>query len=189
MWERLQAEGGLWVDPSQPGFMEGMADHRGAYDWLREQMSLRVPGYTGRYPWWAYEEPKPNLRRFRHQLNPGARFVRLELAVPAEEVLLSGYSDWHFVLNRWFLAVTEEEQAAWFAEMDALKRDCGVDPYSTASLPEPWETRLRASWEVMFDVETRRHLNTVQATFEQLRLADVRGVTEFMACKRADEEL
>ena len=30
---------------------------------MREQMVKRIPGYSGRYPWWGWVHPKPDLRR------------------------------------------------------------------------------------------------------------------------------
>jgi hypothetical protein len=54
-----------------------------------------------------------------------------------------------------------------------------VDQY----LPEPWFSRVIASWERIFDLEaimaTNEWSDVVQANFERLDLEDVVAVTEF----------
>ncbi len=99
VWERLSRHGELPVDPA---LVERLDDYREAYDWMREQMALRLPRCDGYYPWWAYNyKPDLRLQRF-HYGEKGERWARIELAIPKEEVLLSAYGDWHFVLNRWY---------------------------------------------------------------------------------------
>ena len=177
VWEALRAAGTLYVDE---GLIPWLEEYRESYDWLREQMGHRVAGYEGRYPWWAYDY-KLDLRRYRYLSGQtGSRNVRLELAVPADQVLLSAYGAWHYVLNYWYLphaAAFEAhslESDAWDAELEAHGADCRLKP-----LAEPFHTRLVRSWERVFDVEDLRETNTIQATFERLALGDVVAVTEF----------
>ena len=94
VWEALRRTGHLYVDPDlrelDPSFRE-------PYDWMCSQMAQRIPGYQGRDPWWAYDYPL-DLRQYRYLAgDPGTRFVRLELAVPRDRVLLSAYDAWHYV--------------------------------------------------------------------------------------------
>jgi len=101
-WERLQTSGWLYADGRRipPEF-------RFAYRWMRQQMRSRIPSYGGRYPWWGWARPKPDLRRAGH-LPRGTRGVRLELELSDEEVLPSDpstgsghrFDAWHVVLNR-----------------------------------------------------------------------------------------
>ncbi len=174
VWERLREQRTLWADPTGEAFFQDFQD---SYDWTRGQMHRRLPGYGGRYPWWAYTH-KPDLRRYK----PGTgRMVRLELAVPPERVLLSAYGAWHSVLNLWYLPQAmddegyERESDAWEEE---LKRH-GLNPCRSHPLPEPWHSRMTASWERIFDVEDLRETNTVQACFERLDMEDVVRLTVF----------
>ena len=181
VWTTLQAEGRLLVDPNHPDVTDSIADFGHAYRWMREQMAKRIPGYTGNLPWWAYEHFL-DLRRYRwHTLPQGQPWVRLELAVPNERVLLSAYGAWHYVLGRGYLpeSIASEgcdwEEEAW--QEEAARH--GIHVNQQTPLVEPWETRLQASWERVFDVEARRSTETIQATFERLELAEVVRVTEF----------
>jgi hypothetical protein len=187
VWERLQREKTLLVDPSHPAFQERISDDGfwlPAYNWLREQMARRIPGYEGNYPWWAYDY-KLDLRGYRYYTHPpNERWVRMELEIPSEKILLSAYGAWHYVLNRWYLPYAtdpddyEREGDAWERETKAH----GIDTLrNTPPFPEPWESRMRASWERIFDVDDLRATNTIQATFERLELAEVVKVTTFVS--------
>jgi Domain of unknown function (DUF3841) len=180
LYQQLAREQELYVDPARcaPNFAA-------AYAWMCEQMALRVPTYGGHLPWWAWAVPpagrqRPDLRArqpYHAGWPTGTRCVRLELAVPAHEVLLSDFDEWHAVLNRSPLVATE-------AEWDAFE-----------ALPESeGAAARRATWPRLFDLaappdtmwhapngETGAYVRVVQACFETVRLADVRGVTPFVA--------
>jgi len=174
---RLDAKRVLYVAPARvPG------EFRHAYDWMRQQMKKRIPGYKGRYPWWGWYSPCPDLRCSGH-LPKGTRGARLELDLDPDKALLSDFDAWHAVLNRAYLALSEEEDEAWYQAL----------PRSPASLrdwplPEPWQSEMLASWERIFDLNALaasdwsgtgpRH---IQVTFETLRLADVRRCKPFLA--------
>ena len=131
-----------------------------SYDWLVAQMKTRVEGYAGHYPWWAYEH-RPNIRY--HTDQPGF-YVLLQLQLDPSCVLLSSYGSWHCVLNDWFFV-----HPADFDESDE-------EPMGTQAEKE-------RSWEGIFDVETLRPYDTIQATFETLRLENVVRYTLFEVTK------
>ncbi len=132
-----------------------------SYDWLVAQMKNRVEGYAGHYPWWAYER-RPQVRY--HTDQPGF-YVLLQLQLDPARVLLSSYGSWHCVLNDWFFV-----HPADFDESDE-------EPTGTQAEKE-------RSWENIFDVETLRPYETIQANFETLRLEDVVRYTLFEVSKK-----
>ena len=186
VWYALQEQGTLFVDPDDPTFVAHIYYYSDSYDWMRTQMARCIPNYEGHYPWWAYEHFL-DLRFYRwHTPHHGQRLIRLELAIPKEKVLLSAYGDWHCVLNRAYLPAAiawedhERELDAWSAKL----RKSGVEPgYGISKFivpyPEPWETQMQTSWEHVFDVDPKRPTQTIQATFETLKLAEVVKATEF----------
>jgi hypothetical protein len=175
VWEHLRKGSVLKVDPNliDPDLLP-------AYEWMRQQMAHRLVGYQGHYPWWAWYRSKPDLRRHSRSMLSGIRRVRIELAVPCDEVLLSDYYAWHKVLYTSYLAATEAEAAAWDAELSEHR--LGEAPWP---LPEPWRLRVTKSWERIFDVTglaAGGYLSgeLIQATFEELRLQDVIDVKHFV---------
>ncbi|MCD5407731.1 DUF3841 domain-containing protein, partial [Candidatus Bipolaricaulota bacterium] len=140
--ERLEAERVLYADPSRIP-----EEFRHAYDWMRTQMERRIPGYGGHYPWWGWHSPRPDLRRSGH-LPQGTRGVRLELELDPAEMLLSDFDAWHVVLNRGYLALSEDEEEAWYRRFAAAVPDRRAWP-----LPEPWRSDILSSWERIFDLE------------------------------------
>lgn len=184
IWNSLQQQKGLWADPTHNSDFEEF--FRNAYDWLREQMALRVPGYQGHYPWWAYDY-KLDLRSFRYQMDvPNAPYVRLELAVPRQNVVLSAYGAWHCVLGPPSYLPFSDDADGYMKELEAWRAELsqhGLNPHLPP--PEPWHSRMVASWQRIFDVEELRATNTIQATFERLELANVVQVTHFTSCPRS----
>jgi hypothetical protein len=175
VWDRLRSEGVLHVEPA---LCNHLNDWPESYDWMRRQTARRTRGYAdpSRYPWWAWAKPKPDLRGPLGRCDAnGERHVRLELAVEPDRALLSDFYDWHLPLNLGYVATDMAEYDAWEAELEKH----GVA--SAWPLPEPWHSRLFASWERIFDLSPSegRPRSWVQATFEELRLADVVVVTEF----------
>lgn len=140
-----------------------------AYRWLKEQMSLRTKGYTGRFPVWFWTE-KPDFRkyRFRNYSTPGQPIVFLECLIPIERVLLSDYESWHSALNNWHLSLTEEES------------DDFDNRVETGQITREQATQeKRISWERVFDFDLlRSHPDwhgepTLQATVETLYRKEV----------------
>jgi hypothetical protein len=174
--ERLEAERVLYVDP-----VHVSREFRHAYDWMRAQMKRRIPGYSGRYPWWGWQSPRPDLRQSGH-LPRGIGGVCLELELDPAEMLLSDFDAWHVVLNRSYLALSEAEDEAWYQRFEASVPDRWAWP-----LPEPWHSAILTSWERIFDLEALAASDYwggehyIQAAFEALRLADVRRVAPFVA--------
>lgn len=69
----------------------------------------------------------------------------IECELPDTEVMLSDSDAWVIVLNDGYIAASEEESDAFYAEIDR----CGCQP--RAPWPPPLEARIRASWERVID--------------------------------------
>jgi len=182
VWERLQHEQCLWVDPNcidSEWFGQ-------AYQWMCRQMAKRLPTYQGHFPWWAWHRwdtssAKPDLRN-RQMLHggvpPGTPMVRLELDLPADRVLLSDFDLWHFVLNPGYLGWTEAETDAFTAQWERtppLERD-------TSSLERSWERIFLLAYPLADPAWFGGNAATrIQGVFEELRREDIRQVTRYRA--------
>lgn len=182
VWESLCREKILLVDPEHPR-CSYKVEYRDAYDWMREQMKCRLPSYEGNCPWWAYDY-KMDLRSYRYQTYPpNERYVRIELAVPVEKVLICAYEAWFWVLNKWYLAEgTDEEFFQNGKRWEEEAKRAGVNLRTLGPLPEPWQSQMVASWQRIFDLDFWRDDTVMQATFEKLQLDEVVAITEFTSC-------
>ncbi len=158
-----------------------------AYQWMVDQMRRRLPPSKARFPWWGWyryngvRRPKPDLRAIAH-LPTGQRGIRIELDLDDNQVLLSDFINWHAVLNHGFLGRDEAE----YEQFDRERKKVGYYPWG--QYPEPLRSKIRASWERIFDLSTREHdghgrfyPTMIQATFWELRLKDVTDITFFTA--------
>ncbi len=135
-----------------------------SYKWMMEQMTLRIPHYTGRAPVWAWYQPKPDLRFWSWRVQSDEQFVRIEFRVERSNVLLSNFDVWHAILNGWYLPLTKEE------DNESLKRS---------------QEEMRESWNRIFDLELLENNpcfvgegpQCIQAVLEEVTLEQVVKVT------------
>ncbi len=179
LYRKLESKGVLLAD--------GRRYHRyfrAAYQWMTAQMRHRLPPSRARFPWWAwcrYEKhrAKPDLRAGGY-LRKGQQGARIELELANEEVLLSDFNDWHYVLNEWYLSDNEAEDEHFEQELEELGHKWSA-PYR-----KPLQAKMHASWERIFELRggdpvwgNRPLKRSVQATFWELRLKDVTDITFF----------
>ena len=152
-----------------------------AYDWLVSKMDERNITHPSNIelPLWAWhtrdwKHKKPDLRLAEYTKR-GQRCVCIEFEIPDEDVLLSDYDNWHYVLNN-----------AWF---DDAKSDDEWDALHEwyDKLPSDEKVRLRIkSWNKVFDVipyddgwDSKGRY--VQATFWKLTSNMIKDVRYFTA--------
>ncbi|GFZ27372.1 DUF3841 domain-containing protein [Lactobacillus corticis] len=156
-----------------------------AYNWMIQQMINKI-GPSKRpnaYPIWAwyrshdYKHQRPD---FRWALDYPDE-VCIELEIPENQVLLSDFESWHFVLNNWFYsdATSEKEwnhQDKWFE-----------------SLPKDQQRQVKEnSWQRIFDITPRygewdKNGDSVQACFWSLRKEQIRRVWRLRKKKKVCE--
>lgn len=109
-------------------------------------MSRRIgePPLGVRYPVWAwfqYENERsrrPDLRRSAHGPS-GTRAVLIEFDIAEDQVLLSDFDLWHYVLNEWYVPQTAREAT------DALEDDAVTVGSDTQTREAGWQSTL---WQV-----------------------------------------
>lgn len=81
-----------------------------AYNWMRDQMKLNLPQFSGDYPMWGWVR-RPSTKPGLYPLEKGSDFigVRLTVMVPRCRILFSNYETWHCVLNRSGIYDTEAQ--------------------------------------------------------------------------------
>jgi hypothetical protein len=151
-----------------------------AYEWIKEAMD--EAGLKGREPginsWWCW------IRISEDQIKPTDLHADeasglLELSLDPKDVLLSDFDMWHVPLNYWFNAEDDEEE---FFENE-LKM-AGLNIYEDKPLPEPFHSRVQASWRNVFCLD---HVNgythelrgkSIQGVFWKLSPESIKGIVE-----------
>src|SRR5438067_1072436 len=86
IWRRLSVEGSLRCEPNGEILVDSFPAQ---YDWLRQQLASRLPGYDAYCPWKVRVDHKPDLRFWSINLEPvGAQWVRMELSITPERTVL-----------------------------------------------------------------------------------------------------
>jgi hypothetical protein len=166
-----------------------------SYDWLICQMEQRIGPRPKQdaYPLWAWYQwdgatrCKPDLRSTGH-LSAGTKGVRIELEIAEDQILLSDFDAWYFPYCQCYLARSEQEDTAFEAEMRAHGFTGAKDiPLSHPKLLD----KMLTSWERIFDLDyvgsvdwdsgKTRHQKSIQGTFWQLSIDQVRRITPFTA--------
>ncbi len=112
-----------------------------AYNWMRKQMTNKIGKAPNEhcYPIWAWYQweglrKRPDMRKHTRSFNhTKEKIYLLTLDVPDEEVLLSDFDNWHYVLGNWGLVypyedrvyTQEEKEESWHHIFDIT---CSFDP-------------------------------------------------------------
>lgn len=174
LYEEIMRTGKYMFDSTKHPFRE---DFEEAYAWMEHVMESAGQGsaYAGAplvWAWHTYDNA--------HQCPPldgealwsdGKDEVLLEIEVPDEDVLLSDFDAWHYVLNKWYLG-----NAAYFGLNDdaAMKEMEWFDTLPT----EPVNTKkfvMQESWGKIFNVSD---IEYIQATFWGLCKEQIMAVYE-----------
>lgn len=179
LYEKLETEKVVHCDPAQSVWVTECG-FSPAYDWLAEQMKIRVgpPPNGAIYPFWAWHtiewrHRKPDLRRTEFRAHEGKQ-VCIEIEIPDNMVLLSNEDSWHIVLNNAYYGDYADEQ-------EMKKDDAWFD-----NLPPTEQAAVKIkSWEKIFNVSPPYESawecrgKYVQATFWEMRLDQVVAIRNF----------
>jgi Domain of unknown function (DUF3841) len=182
LWTIQSAD--AWARAMERGILRGDGRRaarafRPAYAWMRSQMARRLAAYSGEQPVWAWQLPRPDLRRRGH-LPPGTRGVLVEFSAPSSQVLLSDFDGWHSVLNNDYLGLSESDDRVFRRRCTRTSGGVWADPCC--------RSRVEASWERIFelppagaDPDGYGEPGFVQATLPYIRLDWVVATIGFVA--------
>lgn len=178
----------------QKGFVESLAEYVDeefgfAYSWMIQEMRKRLepPPREDSFPVWAWAQyrnaarARPDLRRAAH-LPKWSKGVRIEFKT--DTALLSCFTKWHHVLNRWYIPLNNADDKAF----DTALLQAGYDPGTPFdALPVRFQDAIRQSWSRVFDLRddsgyfrSADHSPT-QATLWRIPISSIIRVTPFTA--------
>jgi len=136
-----------------------------AYGWMKQEMEKRIgPSPASPYPFWAWviedgKHKKPDMRTSMFRVKTNEPTYLLEFRIPEDQLLLSDFDSWHFVLND-IPSYDENEELDW----DESDKQFSQLP------PKEQQAFKEKSWEKIFDPnDPGNDWKYVQATFWQLK--------------------
>lgn len=175
IYEQLQHDGVVYC--TKPSWSDDESFMR-AYRWMAEQMKHRIgepPIKEIEYPMWAWYQynSAKSSKPPRSPLDiPEGISVYMEIEIPDKDVLLSGFGNWHAVLNQCALSDWKKIEK----KTDLLDKEAGrrleFDEY-----PLDIQKEIEKSWEAIFDLNRRdkdvgrkhKRNRSIQATFWMLK--------------------
>jgi hypothetical protein len=159
-----------------------------SYNWLADRMVERIgPRPSAEiYPTWAYyqwygpDQKKPDLRYTGTRCFARDRTCALmTLDIPDDQVLLSEYDAWHFVLNQSYLGEEARSDELWDIRKELKCRE--YDKY-----PEWMKKEIEDSWYTIFDFDLSAKLleydksqQIIQATFWKIEPGYLKAAVKF----------
>lgn len=136
-----------------------------SYTWMKNNMESILNIKSSFYPIWAWykynnKRKQPDLRLSGHAPS-GTKCVCLEIEIDDNNILLSDFDLWHFILLDSCIHETEEEHM-WF---DTLSEEQRI-------------IEKEKSWNKIFNINNS---DFIQATFFELRLENIKKVKYFIS--------
>ncbi len=168
-----------------------------AYDWMAEKMKERslVPQGRGNYPVWAWcqwegKRKRRDMREGGHAKR-GEKIVQLTIDIPDEDVLLSDFDLFHYVLNYWYLPIDEQDDILFEEEYKSLGftlhdlQNFNIQSQKMNCLRK----KITSSWNRIFELDKedsswlygKNDKKSIQAAFWELRLERVKKAEIFIA--------
>ena len=159
-----------------------------SYDWLKTKMNI------ANYPIWAWYQYEGQRKRrdlrFGSYAKRGTKLVQLHINIDADQVLLSDFDLFHYVLNYWYLPADDADDVR-FEALCANKNISFHDLQNFENVsPDINDLRQKIvnSWDRIFDLEKedddiygKNNQKSIQATFSELSINQVIKVEHFIA--------
>lgn len=146
IWHQMERGDSVRVDPEHPKYG---GKRLWQYDWLSAALCRNRTGFDGGWPWWLSCE-RPDLSHARSKTLPGGpEQALIELELPEDRYALFPLWMWETIYSGKYLAPGRDALDSWYQKLRAGIPDRDVWP-----LPEPWQTQLQLSWELMFDPDS-----------------------------------
>ena len=103
-----------WENSQKVGYLEGNQKYvddflNDSYQWMINQMLKRLSNYNGEYPIWLWKE-EPEKVEITRYFDKGEFGCLLKVDLDTSQYLESALEAWDFVLNKWYLSMTDEEE-------------------------------------------------------------------------------
>ena len=190
----LQKTGRLECDATKAVMPNESKEGAIAYQYMSDKLRAKFPSSLT-YPRWAWtmwegEDVSKQPDVFFAD-EPNRKYYRLKLDI--KEFLLSDFDAWHYCLNLWPLAFSQEE-ADQFDYWLKIARLSSRDVFFTDNIyTRNLRTKIVKTWDRIFDIEAKNEYalyeeKTIQAVFWTIYIKDVLEIKEIMVENKAYDE-
>ena len=114
VYRKIITDGFYYCNPKLIPILQEDENFKRAYSWMIKEMHRRIgyPRQQNSYPIWGwyrshdFKHQRPDFRWSKNYKND----VCIELDIPENQVLLSDFESWHFVLNNWYYSDATHEK-------------------------------------------------------------------------------
>lgn len=176
-YEKLKTDGSIII-PIDSGFV--YEDFKQAYNWIRKKMNIT------NYPIWAWYKFEgkigPRDMRCSGYAKRGTELIQIEFDADDNDVILSDFELFHYVLNYWYLPNNEEDDDKF---IDKYERN-GFTLHDVQNLEMETEflrlirREIEESWDKILDIN-KNSSTCIQACVKELNINQVSNITRFRA--------
>ena len=167
VWQIIQAKHYYHTDPNNLDVMthldQSFAD---AYEWLINQFSQRIPKTNqATIPIWWWLDNGVRPKKFQENMPPKPIKIIIEANYPDNQVLLSDFEKWHYVLNKWYLPKDINNDSEDYYDQ--------IDQWFDNLSQQEQQIQMQKSWQRIFDLNGQW---PIQANTWSINLANITKV-------------
>ena len=144
VWQIIKDNHCYHPDPNNLDVMEHLdQDFADAYDWLIKQFNQRIPKPNqATIPIWWWLDNGVKTKEFQEDIPPKPVKVIIEANYPNNQLLLSDFEKWHYVLNKWYLPDDIDNESDNYYDQ--------IDQWFKNLSSRQQQAQMQKSWQFLF---------------------------------------
>lgn len=123
-------------------------DFADAYDWLINQFNQRIPKPNqATIPIWWWLDNGVKTKEFQEDMPPKPVKVIIKANYPSNQVLLSDFEKWHYVLNKWYLPDDINNESDDYYDQ--------IDQWFNNLSSHQQQVQMQKSWQRIFNLDNQ----------------------------------
>lgn len=167
VWQIIKDNHCYHPDPNNLDVMSHLdQDFADAYNWLIKQFNKRIPKPNqATIPIWWWLDNGVRTKEFQEDMPPKSVKVIIEANYPNNQVLLSDFEKWHYVLNKWYLPDDINNDSDNYYDR--------IDQWFDHLSSRHQKVQMQKSWQQIFNLDDQW---PIQANTWSIDLANVTKV-------------
>ena len=147
VWQIIKTEHCYHPDPDNLNVMDHLdQDFADAYTWLINQFNQRIPKPNQvTIPIWWWLDNGVRTKEFQEDIPPKPVKVIIEADYPNNQILLSDFEKWHYVLNKWYLPDDINNDSDDYYDQ--------IDQWFDHLSSHQQQVQMQKSWQQIFNLD------------------------------------